>query len=419
MGESTWYKMDNVAKVFLASLDKRDPRSFRVSATLKEEVDPEALKSAAKITAQQCPQYQVTIRRGIFWHYMEQTEKLPVVEEEKDRPCPLLYGSEHRRMLHYKVSYFHKRISIDMFHALADGNGGLQYLNVLLRNYFEIKYPGSMDGISAHSGASVHDLNEDSFSQFFEKQDKILPKKNQRPKAYHPRGGQLPYNQTQFFELHMSVSAMLQEAKNYHTTLTCYLGALLLMSIYKDMPVLMKNKPITISMPVNLRNYFPSETGRNFFNSVYVTHQFQGGESIESLAKEFDQKLKEQLKPEVIIDGMNNFEKIEKLWFVRLVPLFIKNRVVASGAKKEVKRVSAVLSNLGKVPCPNEYHRFVDGYNAYCSTSGIFLTLASYEDDLSFGICSTYRNTGILKNFVKSLTEKGIEVTLYATEVVS
>ena len=39
----TWYKVDNVAKVFLASINRRDPRVFRVSCTLNEDVDPDCL----------------------------------------------------------------------------------------------------------------------------------------------------------------------------------------------------------------------------------------------------------------------------------------------------------------------------------------------------------------------------------------
>lgn len=39
----TWYKVDNVAKVFLASINRRDPRVFRVSCTLNEDVDPDVI----------------------------------------------------------------------------------------------------------------------------------------------------------------------------------------------------------------------------------------------------------------------------------------------------------------------------------------------------------------------------------------
>ena len=46
----TWYKVDNVANVFLASVTRRDPRVFRVSCTLKEEVDPDVLAAADAVT---------------------------------------------------------------------------------------------------------------------------------------------------------------------------------------------------------------------------------------------------------------------------------------------------------------------------------------------------------------------------------
>ena len=38
-----WYKVDNVAKVFLATNTRRDPRVFRISCTLQEQIDPELL----------------------------------------------------------------------------------------------------------------------------------------------------------------------------------------------------------------------------------------------------------------------------------------------------------------------------------------------------------------------------------------
>ena len=46
MGSDSWYKVDNVAKVFLATLTKRDPKTLRVSCTLKEDIDPDLLQKA-------------------------------------------------------------------------------------------------------------------------------------------------------------------------------------------------------------------------------------------------------------------------------------------------------------------------------------------------------------------------------------
>ena len=45
-----WYKVDNVAKVFLAPNTRRDPRVFRISCTLQEQIDPELLNEALRVT---------------------------------------------------------------------------------------------------------------------------------------------------------------------------------------------------------------------------------------------------------------------------------------------------------------------------------------------------------------------------------
>ena len=92
----SWYKVDNVAKVFLATASQRDPRVFRISCTLNEEIDPDTLNEALRSTAQEWPQFQVTLHRGLFWHYFESTDQLPTAQPETKAPCAPLYTPERR-----------------------------------------------------------------------------------------------------------------------------------------------------------------------------------------------------------------------------------------------------------------------------------------------------------------------------------
>lgn len=415
MAEDRWYKVDNVSKVFLASMTRRDTRAFRVSCSLKEKIESEILQQALLKACRQRPQFQVSIRRGVFWHYMEVTNVEPVVEEEKTRPCPTLYGPGYEGKLHYKVSYFGNRINLDMFHVLADGNGGLEFLNVIVLNYLQIKHPGQLDDVPIFSGASAADLEEDSFKQFYGKKGKIgeLAKK-----CYHIRGLKHPYDQLQFMEIRLPVKDVLAKAKEAGGTMTSFLGATLMMSVYKDMPALQRNKPISISMPVNLRNFYPSATSRNFFNSVTVSHVFTGEETINEMTRKFDEKLKAELTPERICQRMDNYEQLEQLILVRMVPLFIKNPVVRYFAKQEAKCVTAVISNLGKLKLPEELSEYIEGYAAFCSTNTLFITSCSYGEYLTLGVASAYRNTNVLCKFVKSFTDQGIDASVYANEIV-
>ncbi|MBR1622436.1 MAG: hypothetical protein IJ675_00790 [Pseudobutyrivibrio sp.] len=414
MGRDNWYKVDNVAKVFLATAAKRDTRTLRVSATLWEEIDPELLQEAVLSAIQVRPQFQVRIRRGIFWHYMEDTDIQPVVTEEHGRVCPILYAPG-RAMLHYRVTYYGNRINLDLFHAISDGTGAIEFLNIIVLDYLKLKYPGRFEETTIHSGASEDDLNQDSYKQFF---GSMGLKSSSLKRAYHPSGLKLPYDQLQFFEVRMPSEEILPKAKELGVSLTSYIGARFMLAIMEDMPPRKRKTPINVSLPVNLRNYYPSQTSRNFFNNVNVTHVFDEDISFEDLAKEFDEKLKYNLTEENIKKQMDNFETMEYVAPVRAVPLFIKQWVVRYGSKVTDKKVSVVLSNLGVQKPPTEVADMIQSYSAFCSSANLFSTMYSYKGELSLGITSPYSNTRVIKNLVRSMAEDGVKIRVYATEVI-
>ena len=132
MAQDRWYRMDNVAKVFLASANERDTRTFRMTCTLKDEIDKDILQQAVLDALKERPQYHVTILRGFFWHYMEHTDDLPTVEKESTAPCPMLIDRKTFGKLHYQISYYNNRINLDFSHAIADGNGAIEFLNLIV-----------------------------------------------------------------------------------------------------------------------------------------------------------------------------------------------------------------------------------------------------------------------------------------------
>ena len=415
MESANWYKIDNVSKVFLATVGKRDTRSFRLSCTLKEDIDPELLQEAVLSAIEDRPQMQVRIRRGVFWHYLEDTDVRPTVKEEDDRICPPLYVPS-KTMLHYRVTYFGKRINLDMSHVLADGTGGMEFLNIIVLDYLKRKYPGEFTELTIHSGASASDLNQDSYRQFFG--SKALSHDFSGGTAYHPGGIKLPYDQLQFFEISMPASQVIPRAKELKVSLTSYLGALWMFAIHDEMPPRKRYLPVTISLPVNLRNYYPSKTARNFFNSVNVTHVFDKEITHEELAAEFDAEFKSMLTEESIKKQMDNFETMEYVTPVRVVPLFIKQWVVRHFTKKANKKVSMTFSNMGVQKPPAEVAEKIENYSGFCSTNTIFSTLFGYGDRLTLGVSSAYINTGVVKNFVRYLSGYGVDIKVSATEVI-
>ena len=163
----TWYKVDNVAKVFLASVTRRDPRVFRISCTLTEEINPDALAAALQRTARDLPHFSVTLHRGLFWHYLEQTDKVPTPVPETQRPCAAIYGRDLKNALLYRVSYYRRRINLEVFHALSDGSGGVVFLQTLVYNYLQLRHPDELAGTPRQPGASADDMGQDSYHKFY------------------------------------------------------------------------------------------------------------------------------------------------------------------------------------------------------------------------------------------------------------
>ena len=72
-----WYRLDNAALIFPAIIRKNWNNVFRVSATLKEPVDPEVLDRAIEELRPRFPTCFVRLRTGFFWYYLETITKAP------------------------------------------------------------------------------------------------------------------------------------------------------------------------------------------------------------------------------------------------------------------------------------------------------------------------------------------------------
>lgn len=412
----TWYKVDNAAKLFLASVTRRDPRVFRVSCTLSAPVEPEPLNAALLRTARENPQFQVTLHRGLFWHYFESSDKLPHAVPETQAPCAALYGPQLKNGLLYRVSYYGARINVEMFHALSDGNGGMMFLKALVHNYLQQLHP-ELSEVPGDERASEEESGQDSFRKYYTGAGGNDRDPVSHRKAFQLHGLKLPYDQVRFFEAHLSAAQVLKRARAMGVTMTSYLAAAQMLAVYREMPALERGRAVSVGLPVNLRSYYGSGTTRNFFNSIRLSWVFAGGETLETLACAFDAKLREALRDDRVRARMDGFEKLEQLPGVKPVPLFIKNRTVGFVNNIEGKKTTLTISNMGRIPLQKELQPYVQGFSAFCSSSSMFTTVCSYGDDLMLGTTWAYRGTAVLKNFYRQLSAEGLDITLYATEV--
>ena len=77
-----------------------------------------------------------------------------------------------------------------------------------------------------------------------------------------------------------------------------------------------------------------------------------------------------------------------------------------------------VFSNMGVQKPPKEVGEYIENYSGFCSTNTLFSTMFGYKYELTLGVSSAYMNTSVVKNFVRGLSSLGLDITVYATEVI-
>lgn len=414
-----WKRLDNAAKIFPATSGKNDSRVFRFSCELYEKVDSNILQDALNRTIEQFPFFSSVIRRGIFWYYLEHSDIKPVVKEEYRLPCSNLYYKDKRNLL-FEVTYYNKRINLEVFHALTDGTGALEFLKQLTAYYICIKYEDTFKGknILLNYNASLEEKESDSFQKYYTKNKNKNKSKNKNKfsRAYVIKGIKNDYEHIQIIEGVTSVKKMAELAKKYNTTITVLLTSIFLCSIHSDMTKRQEKKKVVLMIPINLRNYFKSNSARNFFSWFDVGYSFSKGEDFKDVLKSVKESFEKELNPEQISLSMNNLIELEQNLLLRIIPLNFKNIGMLIANKLSQYTETAIFSNIGKIELPEEFSPYIKLFDMFTSTPKIELCMCSYKDNLVLSFTSLFESSNIQRNFFRKLSNFGLDIEISAKQ---
>ena len=405
-GYSKWSKLDNAALAFPLVTGKNDTRVFRFYCQLKETVDGEILQRALDQTMEKYPLFQAVLRKGLFWFYLERRDIHATVKQEKRPPCSSLYIPDKKSLL-FQVSYHNNRMNFEVFHGLTDGTGAMNFLEELVQNYLILAHPETeLPRVEHEEEITPGDQEEDSFSQYYSSE--IPRNKEKKPAAVKLKGEKLVHSDMDITEVILNVKETLAKARSYGVSITILLTAMLLCSIQEEIPRNRQKKPVTLMIPVNLRNYFPSQSMGNFFGWIEVGYVFEEDTSFEEVLSSVKQQFQEQLQKDRIAMNMNGYVRIEKNPFVRAVPLEIKKFFLMAGANLGSRSITAVYSNIGIIRLPEEYKEYIERFGIFASTDSLQLCSCSYGEQLVLGFTSKIPDDSIQRNFMKMLKKEEI-----------
>ncbi len=413
-----WRKLDNSAKIFPISTGKRYSTVFRLSVLLKEKVEPNILQEALVQTLQKYKLFKVRMKSGFFWNYFEHNTKTPIIEEEKEYPCKYINPKTNNDYL-FKVTYFDKKINIDIFHSLTDGNSGTMFFKEIIYTYLELLHPEVFSDMNRRVRKIEHDT-EDSYIKNYDKKAKSNASGK---KAYVLKGEKIKLGAISAIHQIIDLDDLKKECKKYDATITQYLTAVLIFSIYEENYKKSNGKkPIKVCIPVNLKKYFQSKTITNFFSYITIEAQMKKDnlDTFEKIIEFVKKDFKEKLTQEELIKTMSTNVKIGNNPFIRIIPLTLKKTIVRLSYIEIRKYTTITFSNIGRMGIIGDYKNYIEYFLMLIApepVEKIKCSSCTFENKLTFTFTSILQNNDIEKKFYEFLKQRNIKVQIESNGV--
>lgn len=412
-----WYTLDNAGILYSALQREEYSAVYRFSAVLTEAVDPAALQRAVDECVPRFPGFSVRIKKGAFWYYFEPNDAPgPFVQPDIANPCqPMRFQEDNGWLIRFY--YYEKRISLEVFHALSDGAGALVFFRTVLAAYFrEVGHdvPYSGPGLLDLREPPLKEEREDAYARYAGK--KVL-RGSMKGKAYQNKGTAEPFYTLNVTMGFLPLDKLRQVAKGRGVTVTEYLTAVLLKVLIdkqrRERPV--REKPVALAIPINLRPWFPSATLRNFIITIRPVIDPSLGdypfEDVLHYAHHFMRLEQDKARMRATFTGNVHFQTNK---FLGVMPVFLKNPVMSLSYRLAgVRPYSGTYTNPGAFKVPHEMTPLIDHMEVILGQATMprpHCASISYGNTMEITFAGTQRDAETERDFFRFLVKAGIPV---------
>lgn len=413
--EMKWDKLDNTALLFPVIADETMSSVYRISVTLHEKVDPQLLQQALDQVLPMFDIFHARMRRGLFWYYFEtNTKPAPRVREEVTCPCQYIPPYQNNNYL-FRVTYYEKRINLEVFHVLTDGMGAINFLRELIYKYLRLSHPELMQQLGDGLCSDTSLNKEDSYIKNYNGRTDCKKYKTER--ALELEGELLPAHMLSVMHGYLPVSAVKKAAKKYGVSVNTYLVGVYTYSIYKEvLHARISKRPISISVPVNLRPFYQSITTKNFFAMIESVFRPEKEEyTLEEILKIVNDNLKPKLTKENM-DGLIAYNVSNEMNRMhRIVPLVFKHLAMRWVYRSTALSNTSTITNLGELQIRDAYKPYIERFHAVLSMSKgqhMKCTVTSYNGEMVYTISTKLSDVSVQRRFFRTLVEDDISVTI-------
>ena len=345
-----WYPLDNAAKVYPLSITKKWMAMFHLRMHLKDEIVPEVLQLALIYTIKRFPYFATTIREGLFWHYLDVNKKRYIIEEETKTPCNRLDTASTKSQL-FHVLYSKNSISVEFFHVLTDGTGGMTFLKTLVAEYLRLlgkNIPFKEQILDINQSSDIAEGANDFLKAEPAKKISGLIEKM----ALQVDGKRTHNNQHSITYLELDAMMLKNLSQKYQATITTIILAFMFLACKRATSK--KKGYFQIQVPVNMRKLYQSKTLRNFSLYCFIKEPANKDFTFEELLID----IKEQIAVKASKDSLNKTMLMSNrlVKISRFFPLVIKTTVamIVSIVSKNKSMITTTLYNIAVATIPEE-----------------------------------------------------------------
>ena len=413
-----WYRLDTAALIFPAITRRDWSNAFRVSACLREDVDTQILQRAVDALRPRFPSYYVTLRKGVFWYYLEESREPVTVQQDYAYPLTFMSSRELKHNC-LRVLVYRNRIAVEFFHSLADGRGGSVYLCNLIACYLKLK-----EGISIPCEGLIRDLNEtpppEELEDSFLKNAAELASGRKEERSYHLHGTREDHGFKTLTTGIVETQTLLDTAHRYGVTVTALLAAVMAESIIamqNEEKPRRRQRPVKITIPVDLRRLYGSRTLRNFslVLNIGVDPRF-GDYTLEELCRSIYHELCASATPQNMAGMIAANVQPQKNIVLRLAPVSVKNLVMDAVYRRSGESGGSLnISNITKLPLPEVMLRYIERMEFIIGPQRSYpnnCSVMSFGGKTYINMIRNIRESELERRFFSRLVELGIAVEI-------
>ncbi len=422
-GSPRWMRLDNAALIFPAAQRRHWSNAFRIAFTFTDPVDPDLLQRALRRVAPRFPSVVVRLRRGVFWHYLEELPTPPSVQTDTCQPLKSMTGADVRRCA-IRVLYYRNRMAVEFFHAVTDGTGGMVFAKSLAAEYVRQRYSVSVpctDGVRDPDEAPA----EDEFVDCFQENAGPLAAPRDDRNVYRAKGETEPDRFLHVTTGILETRQLLSETKSRGVTVTAYLTAVLLQSLMRmqaeEEPRQNRRRPVKVQIPVNLRKLYGGSTMRNFVAVANIGADPRLGdytfdELVQLVHHQMALAITEKNMRTIFTPNVND----ERNKLLKIVPLGLKNLVMRMVFDSIGERVASLsLSNLGNVQLPDAMAQYVTRVEFILgaqATAPYNCSVTSWQDKTYVNIVRNSVEPRLEQAFFTALVRMGFHVKIESND---